>query len=117
MFLTSDAEEVNRNFDAKQECATRSASVLANLSPFRFEVQSGSFLYSRHVDKASANAETPKIVPVRVLHGLFGPAEQKGHRRLSGTTGIAGIIDLLMVVICPGSPPFFSNERSRVPRH
>jgi hypothetical protein len=77
MFLTSDAEEVNRNFDAKQECATRSASVLANLSPFRFEVQSGSFLYSRHVDKASANAETPKIVACASLAGFVRPCRAK----------------------------------------
>jgi hypothetical protein len=77
MFLTSDAEEVNRNFDAKQECATRSASVLANLSPFRFEVQSGSFLYSRHVDKASANAETPKIVASPSLAGFVRPCQAK----------------------------------------
>jgi len=56
-----------------------------------------------------------RLWPLRVLQGWLGPAEQKGHRRLSGTTRIVGIIDLLMVVINLGSPSFVSKECSRVP--
>jgi hypothetical protein len=115
MFSTSHPEGVNRNFDAK-ECATRTASAIRepvhhSLEPL-FDLRS-----SRAASSILATwirrARTPRrrrLWPLRVLQGLLGPAEQKGHRRLSGATGIAGIIDLLMVAIYPGSPSFVQQR-------
>lgn len=123
MFPTSRPEQVNREFDTKQECRNQNGQrygepVHDSREPlFCSRARVERFLYSRQVNQATAKAEPPKIVAAaalqgRVLQGLWGTAEQKGHRGLSGTTRIAGILDLGVVVIYLGRSRSFDHQRT-----